>query len=119
MYVYFITLQCFIGANLNEPHTGKTFVLSTIYKNLRIKIRELTNASIFICVMHGKFDCIDYSISIFVHVIVHDTVNLVLIGKTSPINTLCTIPDPAEKKANMLDTSFSTSISTIKLLILL
>ena len=47
-----------IGASLSEPHNSETFVLSTIYKKLRIKIGELTNASIF------------------VRVVVHDTVNL-------------------------------------------
>ena len=45
-------------SNWGEPHTSKTFVLSPIHKDLQIKIEELTNASIFIRVM------------------VHDTVNL-------------------------------------------
>ena len=43
--------ECLIGASLSEPHTSETFVLSTIYKNLRIKFGELTNASIFVRVM--------------------------------------------------------------------
>ena len=41
----------FIGASLSEPHTGRNFVLSTIHKKLRIKIGELTVASIFVRVM--------------------------------------------------------------------
>ena len=40
-----------IGASLSEPHTSETLVLSTIHKKLRIKIGELTNASIFVRVI--------------------------------------------------------------------
>ena len=40
-----------VGASLSEPHTGRNFVLSTIHKKLRIKIEELTVASIFVRVM--------------------------------------------------------------------
>ena len=54
-----------IGASLSEPHTSESFVLSTIHKKLRIKIGELTNASV--CAI---------TTSIFAHVIVHDTVKL-------------------------------------------
>ena len=42
---------CLIGASLSEPHTSETLVLSTIHKKLRIKIGELTNASIFVRVI--------------------------------------------------------------------
>ena len=34
--------------NWGEPHASETFMLSTIHKNLWIKIGELTNASIFV-----------------------------------------------------------------------
>ena len=40
-----------IGASLSEPHTGRNFVLLTIHKKYGIKIRELTTASIFVRVM--------------------------------------------------------------------
>ena len=36
------------GASLSEPHTNETFMLSTIHKKLRIKIRKLTTPSILI-----------------------------------------------------------------------
>ena len=44
-------LSWIIGASLSEPHTGRNFMLSTIHKKLRIKIGELTVASIFVRVM--------------------------------------------------------------------
>ena len=34
-----------------KPHSSESFVLSTIHKKLEIKIRVLMNASIFVCVM--------------------------------------------------------------------
>ena len=57
--------QVLIRVSLSEPHTSESFVLSIIYKKLRIKIEELTNASA--CVI---------TTSIFTRVMVHDTVKL-------------------------------------------
>ena len=47
----YVAVSYIVEANLSEPHTSETLVLSTIHKKLRIKIRELTNAPIFVRVI--------------------------------------------------------------------